>query len=416
MISDEQLIKNYRGGDAKARDTLAERYFKYVFKAANRYRKLPSGVTPDDIVSYGFECVLNCIDAWEESRGVMFVSYLDSKIDFAFASGLREETGSRTQYRNHSRTKTFSQLSPDEDEETPEKSEVVDLETPILNEQIWRTVINKSRSAWDKQLLHCYYNYGFSMVAIAKRFGFTAAFICQEIHAAVEATAKRVEFKYSRRRRKNRCAIPKCIVDGCDEPYLRSGLCQIHKTRWDLYRQLGLAGMKVTEKSRAKVCHYNGCKEKHYRDHLCYDHWVERKRETGDLKKCDTEFCDFWVTLKVKFCTKCYDISYARAARAKPTYVPKKRPKKEGVCSLEGCSRVIYAGGKCQVHRREERAISGNFKTCSVEGCSKMHFARGLCDYHWNKQRYEKLKMSKELVVNGPTKAADMTITLHGHQ
>eukprot|EP00729_Bicosta_minor_P032672 gene32672-biopygen26479 len=58
-------------------------------------------------------------------------------------------------------------------------------------------------------------------------------------------------------------------------------------------------------------------------------------------------------------------------------WMPKKKGKGEGenakVCSVDGCSKNVYARGLCKSHCR---------KPCSVEGCTTIAKARGLCGKH----------------------------------
>ena len=73
MVSNETLLKDYKGGDIKARDTLCSRNMGLVVSIAKRFTG--SGVDIEDLAQTGSLGLLKAIDNFDEGFGVKFSTY-----------------------------------------------------------------------------------------------------------------------------------------------------------------------------------------------------------------------------------------------------------------------------------------------------------------------------------------------------
>jgi RNA polymerase sigma-B factor len=70
---DRHLIRRHRAGDARARDTMIERYIPLARSVALRYRR--SGEPADDLVQVACVGLVKAVDRWDPDRGFAFSSF-----------------------------------------------------------------------------------------------------------------------------------------------------------------------------------------------------------------------------------------------------------------------------------------------------------------------------------------------------
>lgn len=438
--SDAELTAAFRGGDLSAREKMTQRYYGLVMSYCNdAAKRMPSHIWGDDLLSYGFDGLLRAINKWDVAGGANFASFLKMHVGFAIADGLRADNKTREAKRWGI---AFSQFETDEDApgeshrdggaQSVADDNPVDVEKLLLHDQIWRSVINKSRSGYDKQILHGYFKYGLTMRQIGEKMGLTDSSISQDIKAALVEVRRRVNFKYAARQRKNYPAVDICLSPECDGSHYMNGLCYMHYKRFKKHGQIDLIGLVCSQNEIVEKCHWHGCDKPHAHRHLCEDHLLEWKRDRGLVKKCDTPDCAVVVGDDQPLCKTCWSRQNAAKYYARPCKIEgclgtnfkkglcydhfsaaegmtkcltedcgrnavtkglcngcyiKSLPKTTGPCQKKGCSKLAHRANLCRQHYMEMRQDKGVLADCSADGCNEPVYGNGLCQHHYGKQK-----------------------------
>lgn len=149
--------------------------------------------------------------------------------------------------------------------------------------------------------------------------------------------------------------IPRCTVEGCEDPRRNKEWCVFHFGRW---KATGDATTPVTRLTYApgQMCEVSGCRVKARRNKLCETHSGQMRRtgKTGGIRN------------KIK------------------------RPAELTSCCIEGCGGAIYAYLLCATHawrlkNNGTTVLHKPKKQCKMPSCDRPPFGYGWCNMHYRR-------------------------------
>lgn len=87
-VSDKELVRLVRSGDAGAFQALAERYMQALKSRANRYSSVV-GVDTDDFVQEGMLALFKAVKGFDEHAGIQFRTYAITCINNSMATAIK---------------------------------------------------------------------------------------------------------------------------------------------------------------------------------------------------------------------------------------------------------------------------------------------------------------------------------------